>query len=154
VVGQAEPNSIGDNVMVEGALFDSGRPVLIVSYIQRSGLRVERATVCSDGSRSAARVVNDALPFLTKAEAVDVVTVTGEKDATDVIRFAEIAQHLAGHGLKVELRQITVGDLDVTNAILSDAAERGTDFIVMGAMGIRGSGNSCLAEQRRECSNP
>ena len=35
VVGQAEPKSIRDDLMIEGALFDSGRPVLVVPYIQR-----------------------------------------------------------------------------------------------------------------------
>jgi len=32
VVGQAEPKSMRDDLMIEGALFDSGRPVLVVPY--------------------------------------------------------------------------------------------------------------------------
>ena len=60
--------------MVEGALFDSGRPVLVVPYIQRTGLKLDRVMACWDGSRNAARAINDAMPFLTRAKAVDVVT--------------------------------------------------------------------------------
>ena len=135
IVGQAEPNSIRANLMVEGALFDSGRPVLVVPYIQRAGLKLDRVMACWDGSRTAARAINDAMPFLTRAKAVDVVTVSGKKGNTGEIQGADIAQHLARHGLNVELRRVVAGDVDVANAILSDAADRDTDFIVMGGYG-------------------
>ena len=75
VVGQADPNSLRDDLMVEGALFDSGRPVLVVPYIQRTGLKLDRVMACWDGSRNAARAINDAMPFLMRAKVVDVVTI-------------------------------------------------------------------------------
>ena len=135
VVGQSNPETTRDDLMIEGALFESGRPLLVVPYIQRTGLKLDRVTACWDGSRNAARAINDAMPFLARAKAVDVVTVTGEKDNADAMQGVDIAQHLARHGLNVDVRQITVGDLDVTNAILSDAADHDTDFIVMGGYG-------------------
>ena len=135
VVGQAEPKSMRDDLMIEGALFDSGRPVLVVPYIQRAGLKLDRVMVCWDGSRNAARAINDAMPFLTRAKAVDVVTIAAGKDRTGEIKGVDIAQHLARHGLNVELRRINAGDVDVANVILSDAADRDADFIVMGGYG-------------------
>ena len=135
VVGQADPKSMRDGLMIEGALFDSGRPVLVVPYIQRAGLKLDRVTACWDGSRNAARAINDAMPFLTRAKAVDVITIDSGKDRTGEIKGADIAQHLARHGLNVELRRINAGDVDVPNVILSDAADRDTDFIVMGGYG-------------------
>jgi len=135
IVAQTDPNSMRDDLMVEGALFDSGRPVLIVPYIQRAGLKLERVMVCWDGSRTAARAINDAMPFLARAKAIDVITVAAKENKTGTIQGADIAQHLARHGLNVELRPITAGDLDVTNAILSDAADRSIDLIVMGGYG-------------------
>ncbi len=135
IVGQADPDAARDERLVEGALFESGRPVLVFPYIQRAGLTLERVMACWDGSRNAARAFNDAMPFLARAKAVDVVTVAGDKSKADVIEGVDIAQHLARHGLKVDLRKITAGDTDVTNAILSDAADRGADFIVMGGYG-------------------
>ena len=135
VVGQAEPKSMRDELMIEGALFDSGRPVLVVPYIQRAGLKLDRVMACWDGSRNAARAINDAMPFLTRAKAVDVVTIGKGKDRTGEIKGVDIAQHLARHGLKVELRQINAGDVDVANVILSDAADRDADLIVMGGYG-------------------
>jgi nucleotide-binding universal stress UspA family protein len=135
VVGQAEPKSMRDDLMIEGALFDSGRPVLVVPYIQRAGLKLDRVMVCWDGSRNAARAINDAMPFLSRAKAVDVVTISAGKDKSGEIKGVDIAQHLARHGLNVELRRINAGDVDVANVILSDAADRDADFIVMGGYG-------------------
>src|SRR6185312_15245185 len=82
VVGQAEPKSMRDHLMIEGALFDSGKPVLVVPYIQRAGLKLDRVMACWDGSRNAARAINDAMPFLTRAKAVDVVTIDKKEDKT------------------------------------------------------------------------
>ena len=135
VVGQENPNETNDNLVIEGALFDSGRPVLVIPYIQSAGLNLAHVTICWDGSRSAARAVNDAMPFLAKAKAIDVVTVSGEKDKPEPLQNVDIAQHLARHGLAVELRTIVGGNLDVANALLSDAADRATGLFVMGGYG-------------------
>jgi nucleotide-binding universal stress UspA family protein len=135
VVGQADPNSLRDDLMVEGALFDSGRPILVVPYIQRTGLKLDRVIACWEGSRNAARAINDAMPFLTRAKTVDVVTIDTREDKTGEIKGADIAQHLARHGLNVDLRRINAGDVDVANVVLSDAADHDTDFIVMGGYG-------------------
>ena len=48
---------------------------------------------------------------------------------------AEIAQHLARHGLNVEFKALVAPDTDVPNTILSYAANSSTDFIVMGGYG-------------------
>ncbi len=65
VLGQGKPGEvIGENQIIQAALFESGRPVLVVPYIQNEGLRLGRVMVCWDGSRAAARAVGDAMPFL------------------------------------------------------------------------------------------
>ncbi|PWT92514.1 MAG: universal stress protein UspA, partial [Proteobacteria bacterium] len=136
IVAQAEPNNLpGRELIIEAALFESGRPVLVVPYIQKEGLKLDKVTVCWDGSRNAARAVADSLPFLKRAKAVEVVIVAGEPGKRGEIPGADIAHHLARHGLKVELQRIVVRDLDVANTILSHAADAGTDLIVMGGYG-------------------
>ena len=76
VVRQAEPDKDGaDPLIIEAALFDSGRPVLIVPYIHRGGVKLARIMVCWDGSRGAARAIGDAMPLLERANAVEVVIV-------------------------------------------------------------------------------
>jgi nucleotide-binding universal stress UspA family protein len=135
VLAQSEPDTTARNMVVEAALFESGRPVLVVPYIQREGLELDCVMVCWDGSRSAARAVGDALPFLARAKKVEVVLVASEPGKSDEIPGADIAQHLARHGLKVELERIVAVDVDVTNTILSHAADVGGDLLVMGGYG-------------------
>ena len=136
IMGQAEPDQAAlDGLIVEAALFDSGRPVLVVPYIQRIGLRLDRILLCWDGSRSAARAAADALPFLRRAKVVDVVTVASEPAKSDEMPGADIAQHLARHGVKVELKRIVTAETDVASTILSHAADSSADFLVMGGYG-------------------
>jgi nucleotide-binding universal stress UspA family protein len=136
IVGQSEPDqqAIG-NLIIEAALFDTGRPVLVVPYIQRAGLRLDRILLCWDGSRSAARAAADALPFLRRAKLVEVVTVASEPAKSDEMPGADIAQHLARHGVTVELKRIVTAETDVASTILSHAADSSADFLVMGGYG-------------------
>lgn len=135
VVAQAEPEDDGiENMTVQAALFNSGRPVLVVPYIQKEALKLDRVTVCWDGSRSAARAVADALPILQRATRVDVVTVE-ERERPNVLRGAQIAEHLARHKLNVDVKTLVAPDSDEANVILSHAADNDTDLIVMGAYG-------------------
>jgi nucleotide-binding universal stress UspA family protein len=74
------------------------------------------------------------MPVLKRAGAIDVVTIE-PRERRNEIAGAEIAQHLARHGLKVELKPLVAPDTDVPNTILSYAADSSTDFIVMGGYG-------------------
>jgi nucleotide-binding universal stress UspA family protein len=135
VVGQAEreQGAAGDPI-VEAALFESGRPLLIVPYIQRSPFQAGRILVCWDGGRVAARAVGDALPFLMRAQAVDILIVAEERKH-DEMADADMTAHLARHGVRAEVKQITRGDISIEDAILSYAADSGAEFMVMGGYG-------------------
>jgi nucleotide-binding universal stress UspA family protein len=137
VVGQGEPGVLADaqELVAEGALFSSGRPVVMVPYIQKDGLKLDRVMVCWDASRAAARAVGDALPLLAKAKTIEVVIVASDRPKSDEIPGADIGQHLARHGLKVDVKRIVATDTDVANTILSHAADTSADFIVMGGYG-------------------
>jgi len=136
IVAEAGPDPVvPERLIFEAALFESGRPVLTIPYIHRAGFKLDRAMVCWDGSRSAARAVADALPFLARAKAIELFTVTGEPGKNSEVAGADMAHHLARHGLNVEVERRAARDIDVTNAILSHAAESGADFIVMGGYG-------------------
>jgi nucleotide-binding universal stress UspA family protein len=136
VVGQAEPGELApEELIVEGALFESGRPVVVVPYIQKGGLALDRILVCWDGSRTAARAIGDAMPLLERAKSVGIVMVATGKPKSEEIPGADIALHLARHALKVEIKRIAAGDSDVASTILSYAADANADFIVMGGYG-------------------
>lgn len=136
IVGQAQrADSLPDDVVDEGVLFESGRPVVFVPYIQKGGIKLNRIMICWDGSRAAARAVADAMPFLQKAKQVEVVIVSDKANKKDELPGADLAQHLARHGLKVDVKRITSPDIDVPSTILSYAADSSADLIVMGGYG-------------------
>jgi len=136
VVRQAEPeNALLEEMVIEGALFESGRPVLVVPYVQKEGLKLDRVVVCWDSSRTAARAVADSLPLLERAKAIDVLTVSKERGKSDELPAADIGHHLARHGLKVDVHRIVAPDIDVASSILSYVADASADLIVMGGYG-------------------
>jgi nucleotide-binding universal stress UspA family protein len=136
VVGQPErEKSVPDEVVDEAALFESGRPVIFVPFIQKAGLTLDCVMVCWDGSRAATRAIADAMPLLRKAKQVDIVMVANGRAKSDEIPGADLGQHLARHGLKVEVKRITSPDIDVASTILSYAADSSADMIVMGGYG-------------------
>ncbi len=135
IVGQAQrEHGVSEELMIEGALFESGRPLVVVPYIQKQGLTLDRVLVCWDGGRTAARAIADAMPFLARAKAVDIVIVAEDRK-NDEITGASMSEHLARHGVAANVKRIAKGDLDIENVILSYAADSGTDFIVMGGYG-------------------
>jgi nucleotide-binding universal stress UspA family protein len=136
ILGQPEPEKPElDRIMVEAALFDTGRPVLVVPYIQKAGLKLDHLMLCWDGSRSAARAAADAMPFIVRAKAVEIVIVASEPAKSDEMPGADMAHHLARHGAKVELKRIVTAETDVASTILSHAADNSVDFLVMGGYG-------------------
>jgi nucleotide-binding universal stress UspA family protein len=134
---QSEPNGVDNDDMIETSLFQSGRPLIVVPYIQKEGLKLDRVVCCWDGSRAAARAINDALPLLVKATTADLLIVLNEKTDTqpNVVRGAEMAKHLARHDVKVEIETVPAADIDVASAILSYVADSSATLIVMGGYG-------------------
>ena len=135
VVRQARPGTgTSDHLIVEAALFDSGRPVLIVPRAHKGAASFNRIALCWDGSRAAARAAADAFPFLRFAKAIEIVTV--ENQTTDnEIPGADLVDHLMQHGLAAEARRIAVSGVDVPSRIISYAADASTNLLVMGAYG-------------------
>jgi nucleotide-binding universal stress UspA family protein len=134
---QSDPNGVDNDDMIEASLFDSGRPLIVVPYIQKEGLKLDHVVCCWDGSRAAARAINDGLPLLAKATMVDLLIVVNEKTKSgqNEIRGAEMAKHLARHDVKVQIVTIPAADIDVANAILSYVADISGTLIVMGGYG-------------------
>jgi nucleotide-binding universal stress UspA family protein len=138
IVSQSDPQGGTDDLILEAALFESGRPIVVVPYIQKTpaqSLKLDRVLLCWDGSRHAARAFADALPLLTRGKSIDVISIATKEDNQGEISGADIAHHLARHGLKVELNRIVAPDTDVASTILSHAADTSADLVVMGGYG-------------------
>ncbi|MGH1590359.1 universal stress protein [Methylobacterium phyllosphaerae] len=120
-----------DRDLIDGVLFGSGRPLIVIPP-GRSACARPRVVVAWDGSAQAARAANDALPFLRAAEAVEVVSVVGEKDLSATVAGAAFAPHLARHGVMVSVTTLPVVD-DVAETLRNAAGLFRADLLVMGA---------------------
>jgi nucleotide-binding universal stress UspA family protein len=136
VVGQAKrEQGVSEELLIEGALFGSGRPVIIVPHRHKQAMALDGIMVCWDGSRPAARAIGDAIPLLERAKSIEIVVVVGERDKSGEITGTNMKRHLARHGIDVEIKHVSAGNVDVQSAILGHATDSGADFIVMGAYG-------------------
>jgi nucleotide-binding universal stress UspA family protein len=115
----------------------AGRPVLVIPYIGAWKTLGSHVLVGWNASRESTRAVNDALPLLQRAKKVTVLAINPERgvDAHGEVPGADIALHLARHGVKAEASQTVAGDIDVGDVILSRASDLGADLIVIGAYG-------------------
>jgi nucleotide-binding universal stress UspA family protein len=134
IVGQAQMSRM-EWIIGETTLFESGRPMVMVPCIQKEPFKIDNVMICWDGSRAAARAVADAIPILGKSVRVEIVIITNEPGKQYDIEGADIGQHLARHGLKVNVHRLFGGGIDVADALLSYAADSATDFMVMGGYG-------------------
>lgn len=138
IAGQSGPDDLLalHELLIEAALFDSGRPVLIVPYIERSEARFDRVLVAWDGGREAARAVHDALPLLSPESTVEVLVVGDNVPAARSQEpGADLALHLARHDLKATAKRTGGKGIGAADAILSYASDFGADLIVMGGYG-------------------
>lgn len=125
-----------NDTLIEATLFDSGRPLIVVPYIQKNGLKLDRIVCGWDGSRAAVRAINDAIPLLKKSKVVELLIVSNEKIADQrEILGVEIGTHLARHGIKIEVEMVPAADTDVATAILSHVSDCSASMIVMGGYG-------------------
>jgi nucleotide-binding universal stress UspA family protein len=75
------------------------------------------------------------MPFLEKAKQDEIVMVAVRGFKTDEAPGADLAKHLARHGLDITLKRITSPEIDVASTVLSYTADTGADLIVMGGYG-------------------
>lgn len=140
IVGQPDPDET-DGTMPEdlpGKLaLVSGRPVLGIPYAWRPQPVGRNILVAWNATRESSRAVHDAMPVLEQADEVRVLAMTrsGGLEGHGEQPGADIAEHLARHGVKATAEHRVVKDIDVPDALLSAAADYGADLLVMGAYG-------------------
>ena len=114
----------------ETALFDSGRPVLVVPA-RFSGMVGKKILFAWNGSTESARAISLAMPVMGGAEAIDVLSVDGAMVPGP--SSAEIADSLRSHGLNVTSQHVKPGTRSAGQTIVDTAIAGGCDLIVKGA---------------------
>jgi nucleotide-binding universal stress UspA family protein len=117
---------------------ESGRPALIIPNAGKFPTIGSRVLVAWNGSRESVRAVFDALPLLTRAKSVVLLTVAKTRIADedlDTVPAADIATALSRHGVKCELQRSVAAGIEIEEELLSRAADASADLIVMGCYG-------------------
>lgn len=138
VLGQRQPR--GDQMpdvsadFVESVLVASGRPALVVPHIGLPETVGRTVLVAWKETREAARAVSAALPLLQAAEAVHVL-IGAEDEAGARAASESIEAWLDRHGVKPQLHRFDVAGASAGELLLSEAATRSADLLVMGCYG-------------------
>jgi nucleotide-binding universal stress UspA family protein len=112
-----------------------GRPLLIVPYVGDFVSVGEHVLIAWDDTREATRALNDALPLLSAAKVVTVMTVIAKEKEFDRVHFPlqRVVGHLERHGVPARAEEAMRGDMAISDLLLSRAADLGADMIVAGA---------------------
>lgn len=123
--------------VIEGALFSSGKPLLLVPEGSSPTLKPKRVLVAWDSRIEASRAVRESLEMLIGAEDVRLVLVDpvqgeeyhGEEPGADA------AAYLARHGVKLTIDRLPRMNRSVADALRQHAQDTATELMVMGAYG-------------------
>ena len=139
VISQTNPGALLPRLradFTDYVVLNAPRPVLVVPAGETPATLGQRVTLAWNGSAEATRAVASALPLLQGAQQVDVVVF--DADGSGALHGedpgADLALYLARHGVPVEVTAATAG-IDAAASLLSFAASKHADLIVMGAYG-------------------
>ncbi|WP_027162758.1 universal stress protein [Mesorhizobium sp. WSM1293] len=126
--------------VVNGCLFDTGTPVLVVPKGAEATLWPRRVLVGWDSRVEASRAVREALGLLCVAEDVRVALVDPKANynGNGSEPGADIADYLARHGVRVSVDVLASAGRSVATVLVQHAIDTSAELIIMGAYGSRG----------------
>jgi nucleotide-binding universal stress UspA family protein len=123
--------------VMDGALFESGRPVLLLPPGEAAFPRAERIVIAWDASVEASKAVRDALGLMKAAREVHAVLIdpVPSFDGHGPEPGADLGAYLARHGIHVTVHRLPRQGREAADIINQTAADVGADLIVMGGFG-------------------
>jgi nucleotide-binding universal stress UspA family protein len=116
--------------ILEAALFEGGRPILIAPPTAPTKMG-DNVVIAWNGSTETARTVAFAMPFLLKASKVTVISMLGFGVAGP--STADVARQLQRNGIPATWKDYQTRDRRAGPAFLEEAAALGADLLVKGA---------------------
>lgn len=116
---------------------DVGRPAIVVPYEDPPDTIARRVLLAWNASRAAARATNDALPILQEADEVRIMVINPKKGVMGhgELPGADIATHLARHGVKGEVVEVTADRKTVGDELIAQCQAFNADMMVIGSYG-------------------
>jgi nucleotide-binding universal stress UspA family protein len=125
----AGEDDLGGEQTIQRALFEAGRPVLIVPR-GMDLTETRRIAIFWNGSKEAVRAVEAAMPLLRNAGSVDVMWVDEDVDV-DAVQTG-LGTYLAWHGVAASDKRFSPDKRFIGETLMDEAAKAGIDLVVMG----------------------
>lgn len=139
ILGQPDPSDENANAVPPGfaqqVVIESGRPALVVPYIQREGAVGQVVAIAWKPSREAARAVTAALPLLQRADQVHVFSWDCAPAPVVSGTALDLEGYLAVHGVRAQWHRGGPEPERLGEMLLSRVADAGADLLVMGCYG-------------------
>jgi nucleotide-binding universal stress UspA family protein len=132
IVEQPEKLASIAEATLEDALFESGRPVMMVPKVGGPSLG-DTIAIAWNGSTETALTVALSMPFLQQAREVVVVAVGPQHMPEPGPTGEELARGLEGHGFSVSLRTAFGRQKPQGESFLKEAVAAGADLMLKGA---------------------
>jgi nucleotide-binding universal stress UspA family protein len=122
---------------LETVIFGTGRPTLLLPTGPGNNTlqSLDRVVVAWDYSRQAARAMADAMPILSQAKEVHILSVSGEKRIRTTSVAGDLEKYLATHKVNYVMDHIALKEGGIGNGIMTHAMDIHADLLVMGAYG-------------------
>lgn len=120
--------------MAQSLVFGSGIPVILVPPTAPQG-PVDHIAIAWDGSRVAARALNDALPLLAVGGRVSVLTVHGEKALSGSGLAQKLVYSLTRRGYEASAVDLALNSRSIDETLQDAAIAAGAQLLAMGGFG-------------------
>lgn len=134
VLSQHGAPGMAAQILHQAAIFDSGRPAILVPHNRPLSALSQRILVAWDASPASVRAIHGALPLICRAAETVIATVTDDKELRPGQSGIELAHLLARHGAKPRFMALQRGSSGVLERLLAAAADTESDMLVMGAV--------------------
>jgi len=126
-----------DRAVLNGALFESGAPVLTYRTDAAPSGSFDTAVIAWNATPEGGRAVRAAMPLLKQAKQVKVVLVDPEPGTRGhgADPGVDLAFYLGHHGVSAEILKIPSEGHTVEEVLTREVRDQGADLLVMGAYG-------------------
>ena len=133
VIGRSDDDQRVPSDLLEAALINSGRPLLIPPSAPVSALP-DTVVIAWKATPEAARAVTAAMPFLSIAKQIVIMTVAENETTVEEEGAARLMANLRWHGFSVSLRRLEPDAQGAAETLLAAAREQPA-LLVMGGYG-------------------
>ncbi|MAH84272.1 MAG: hypothetical protein CBB68_07985 [Rhodospirillaceae bacterium TMED8] len=125
-----EDSEVAVNLALNAALFETGRPVLVVPPSGNTDFG-KNIVISWNGSPQSSRAVASAMPILRQANTVTIFTVASDQISSD--RIPALSEYLAWHGVQSNTEKILGPTHSVGPKLLEEISRVKADLLIMGA---------------------